>query len=156
MAATSKRRPRVKNARSPYSRQTNLVTANAKNVETVAAPAPARQIAPAARADSTLRLRIEHRFEEAEVFVWVDDKLAYNQTVGGIVKKKMVLFKGVEGYQSDFIRVAAGEHHFRVRLHASDDSYDQTASLSGSLPQEGERQLLIQGEKHKPVHLSMQ
>jgi hypothetical protein len=103
-----------------------------------------------------LRLRVEHRFEQAEVFIWVDDKLAYNQTVDGTVKKKMVLFKGVEGHQSDFIRVAPGEHRLRVRVHASDDSYDQTATLSGSLPQEGERQLFIQCEKHKPVHLTMQ
>lgn len=113
-------------------------------------------IGSATRPDSTLRLRIEHRFEQAELFLWVDDKLAYNRTVDGVVKKKMGLFKGVEGYQSDFIRVAPGEHRFRVRLHAVDDSYDQTASISGSLPQEGERQLLIQGEKHKPVHLIMQ
>jgi hypothetical protein len=90
------------------------------------------------------------------VFVWIDDKLAYNQTVGGAVKKKMVLFKGVEGHQSDSVRVASGEHRFRVRVHASDDSYDQTATLSGSLPHEGERQLLIECAKHKPVHLSMQ
>ena len=122
----------------------------------MAAPASPRQIAYPSRAESTLRLRVEHRFEQAEVFIWIDDKLAYNQTVGGIVKKKMGLFKGVEGYQSDFLRVAPGEHRFRVRVHATDDSYDQTASLSGSLPQEGERQILIQCEKHKPVRLSMQ
>lgn len=147
---------RTKRDRGPYARQTNLVTARTNKVETVATKPSLQQIASTTRSEATLRLRIEHRFEQAEVFLWVDDKLAYNQTLSGLVKKKMVLFKGVEGYQSDFIRVAPGEHHFRVRLHAVDDSYDQTASIAGSLPQEGERQLFIQGEKHKPVHLVMQ
>jgi serine/threonine protein kinase len=147
---------RTKHAKGPYTQKRNPVSAKTNKIETVAANPSKQQIGAATRPDSTLRLRIEHRFEQAEVFLWVDDKLAYNQTVGGVVKKKMVLFKGVEGYQSDFIRVAAGEHHFRVRLHALDDSYDQSANISASLPQEGERQLFIQGEKHKPVHLSMQ
>ncbi|HVO64219.1 MAG TPA: serine/threonine-protein kinase [Terriglobales bacterium] len=144
---------RTGNAAGPYVRK-NVVIA-AKNVETAAA-APPRQIAYAARSDATLRLRIEHHFAQAEVLVWVDDKLAYKQALDGVVKKKMVLLKGVEGYQSDSIPVASGHHRFRVRVHASDNSYDQTASIFGSLPQEGERQLLIQCEKHKPVHLSVQ
>lgn len=146
----------TKRAKGPDARHRNPVTAKTNRIETVAAKPSMQPIGSATRPDSTLRLRIEHRFEQAELFLWVDDKLAYNRTVDGVVKKKMGLFKGVEGYQSDFIRVAPGEHRFRVRLHAVDDSYDQTASISGSLPQEGERQLLIQGEKHKPVHLIMQ
>lgn len=144
---------RVKSVR--HSRPKNLVVADGTNVDTIAA-APARHQIEAAHSTATLRLRVEHRFQQAEVFVWVDDKLAYDQTVGGVVKKRMVVFKGVEGYQSDWVRVAAGEHRIRVRVHATDDSYDQTGTIAGSLPQEGERQLLIQCEKRKPVRLSMQ
>jgi serine/threonine-protein kinase len=151
---------RIKSATSPSAKSKrkgkSLVVAEKNKTPSAAAPAATQPIAYPVRPDSTLQLRIEHRFQEAEVFVWIDDKLAYNQTVGGAVKKKMVLFKGVEGHQSDSVRVASGEHRFRVRVHASDDSYDQTATLSGSLPHEGERQLLIECAKHKPVHLSMQ
>ncbi len=154
-AATPPEVRKARRTRGPHARS-NVVTARTEKVETLAASAPAQQIAYSARPEATLRLRIEHRFAQAEVFVWIDDKLAYNQTVDGIVKKKMVLFKGVEGYQSDSIRATSGDHRLRVRVHASDDSYDQTASISASLPHEGERQLLIQCEKHKPVHLSMQ
>lgn len=143
---------RVKSVR--HSRPKNLVVADGSTVDTIVA-APARHQIEAAHS-ATLRLRVEHRFQQAEVFVWVDDKLAYDQTVGGIVRKRMVVFKGVEGYQSDWVRVAAGEHRIRVRVHATDDSYDQTGTIAGSLPQEGERQLLIQCEKRKPVRLSMQ
>lgn len=144
---------RVKSVR--HSRPRNSVVADGTNVDTIVA-APARHQIETARSAATLRLRVEHHLQQAEVFVWVDDKLAYDQTVGGIVKKRMVVFKGVEGYQSDWIRVAAGEHRIRVRVHATDDSYDQTGTIAGNLPQEGERQLLIQCEKHKPVRLSMQ
>lgn len=144
---------RVKSVR--HSRPRNSVVADGTNVDTIVA-APARHQIETARSTATLRLRVEHHLQQAEVFVWVDDKLAYDQTVGGIVKKRMVVFKGVEGYQSDWIRVAAGEHRIRVRVHATDDSYDQTGTIAGNLPQEGERQLLIQCEKHKPVRLSMQ
>jgi len=152
---------RVKSAARPSAKtkttkRKSLVVADTNKMPSAGAPVATQPIAYPVRADSTLQLRIEHRFQEAEVFVWIDDKLAYNQTVGGAVKKKMVLFKGVEGHQSDSVRVASGEHRFRVRVHASDDSYDQTATLSGSLPHEGERQLLIECAKHKPVHLSMQ
>jgi hypothetical protein len=110
----------------------------------------------ASTASATLRLRIEHRFQQAEVFVWLDDRLTYHQSVDGTVKKRMVLFKGMEGYQSDSVRVTPGEHRLRVRVHASDDSYDQTNTIAGSLPPDGERQVLIQCEKHKPLRLSMQ
>ena len=54
------------------------------------------------------------------------------------------------------VRVTPGEHRLRVRVHASDDSYDQTNTIAGSLPPDGERQVLIQCEKHKPLRLSMQ
>jgi len=126
-----------------------------EGVEVRSMPAPTR-----VRADeltpSTLQVRVEHRFRQAEVIIWIDDKLAYDHTLDGTVKKRMVVFKGVEGYQSDSMRAAAGEHRFRVRVHSTDNTYDQTASVSGTLPKEGERQLLIQCEKKKPIRLSLQ
>ncbi|MBV9483889.1 MAG: hypothetical protein JO249_24540 [Acidobacteria bacterium] len=124
--------------------------------KTVAAPQPAEEGETSGLPGATLRLRIEHHFHQAEVFIWVDDGLAYDQTVDGAVKKKMVVFRGVEGHQSNSLRVAPGEHRFRVRVHATDDSSDQTGTITGELPQEGERQLLILCKKHKPIRLSIQ
>jgi eukaryotic-like serine/threonine-protein kinase len=140
----------------PRKNRSNVVRATSPDVRTISTAAPARQIQVASTASATLRLRIEHRFQQAEVFVWLDDRLTYHQSVDGTVKKRMVLFKGMEGYQSDSVRVTPGEHRLRVRVHASDDSYDQTNTIAGSLPPDGERQVLIQCEKHKPLRLSMQ
>jgi serine/threonine-protein kinase len=119
-----------------------------------AAPVPVRA-RTAERPTSTLRLRVEHRFQQAEVVVWIDDKLAYDQIVGGIVKKRMVVFKNVEGYQSDSLHIPAGEHRFRIRVHSADDSYDQTATISGVLPKDGERQLLVECEKKSHLRLTL-
>ena len=105
---------------------------------------------------ATLRLRVEDRLSQAEVILWIDDKLAYDQTVGGVVKKRMVVFKGVEGYQSDSLQILSGDHRFRVRVHSGDNSYDQTAVISGTLPSQAERLLFIQCEKKKPLRLTLQ
>ena len=119
-----------------------------------AAPLPVRT-RTLDRPTSTLRLRVEHRFQQAEVVIWIDDKLAYDQIVGGIVKKRMVVFKNVEGYQSDSLHIPAGEHRFRIRVHSGDDSYDQTATISGVLPKDGERQLLVECEKKSHLRLTL-
>jgi hypothetical protein len=145
---------RAKTAPRRPSKQRNLIfAANGGTPSTAVAPSP---VEASPKPQAMLRLRIEHRFQQAQVFLWVDDKLTYDQPVDGVVRKRMVVFKGVEGYQSDSVRLVPGEHRFRVRVHAADDSYDQTGTISATLPQEGERQLLIQCEKHKPVHLTIQ
>ena len=105
----------------------------------------------AGRATSTLHLRVEHHFPAAEVWVWVDDKLAYSHTLGGKIKKHLVIFKGVEGFESDSLRVGAGDHKFRVRVQSDDKSFDETATITGTLPQDGERALYISCVKHKPL-----
>ena len=38
-------------------------------------------------ADSTLNIRIEHRFSAAELSLWIDDKLAYDRPLRGQIKK---------------------------------------------------------------------
>ena len=105
---------------------------------------------------STLHIRVEHRFPEADVMLWIDDKLAYQHSVGGTVKKRMVVFKAVEGHESDSVRTAAGDHQIRVRVQSTDKSYDDSATISATLPADGERSLRIQCEKHKPIRLSVQ
>ncbi len=118
------------------------------------APAPAASVG--SRALSTLHLRVEHHFPAAEVWVWIDDKLAYSHSLGGKMKKHLVIFKGVEGFESDSLRVPAGDHQFRVRVQSEDKSFDKSATVAGSLPQDGERALHIACEKHKPLALTIE
>jgi hypothetical protein len=53
------------------------------------------------------------------------------------------------------LHIPAGEHRFRIRVHSGDDSYDQTATISGVLPKDGERQLLVECEKKSHLRLTL-
>ena len=81
--------------------------------------------------------------------MWIDDKLTYTHTLGGTVKKRLVVFKGVRGFESESFLVEAGNHNVRVRVQSSDNSYDQTANISGTFPEAGERALGIACGKHE-------
>ncbi len=105
---------------------------------------------------STLQIRVEYHFAAANLFVWVDDKLSYTSSLQGKVKKRVVVFKGIEGYKTDSITVAAGDHRIRVHVRAADDSYDQSSTIAAGLPQNGERVLHIQCDKHKEMRLTLQ
>ena len=141
VAASPKPRPALANASSAVETQTaNLVKATSL----------------AALPISTLHIRVEHRFPAADVMLWIDDKLAYQHSVGGTVKKRMVVFKAVEGHESDSVRITAGDHQIRVRVQSADNSYDDSATISATLPADGERSLRILCEKHKPLRLSLQ
>jgi len=111
------------------------------------ASTPARPSAQAAL--STLHMRVEHHFPEARILMWIDDKLTYTHTLGGTVKKRLVVFKGVRGFESESFLVEAGNHNVRVRVQSSDNSYDQTANISGPFPEAGERALGIACGKHE-------
>jgi serine/threonine protein kinase len=104
---------------------------------------------------STLHMRVEHHFPEAQIFLWIDDKLSYTHALGGTVKKRLVVFKGVQGFESESFRVTAGDHHVRVRVQSGDNAYDQTSNISGTFPEDGERALRIACGKHD-LKLSLQ
>jgi hypothetical protein len=123
----------------------------AREIGAEISPAPAQ---PAAH--STLHIRVEHRFPSAAVLVWVDDQLAYKDSSDGTVKRRMGLFKAIKGYKSDSLRVAAGEHKIRVRVQSSDNAYDRSASITGMVPANAERELRIDCTNRKQIHLTMQ
>jgi len=106
---------------------------------------------------STLRISVEHHFGAAQLSVWVDGKLTYSFLLNGAVKKRMLLFKGVQRYFSDSLEVAGGEHLIRVRVLSADNSYDQSASIRGSFAPGSEKILTTQFDKNnRSMRLSLQ
>jgi serine/threonine protein kinase len=109
-----------------------------------------------ARLMASLHIRVEHRFPAAQVLVWVDDKLAYKESMDGAVKRRMRMFKTVEGYKSGSVQLASGEHRIRVRVQSADSSYDRTGTITAVVPEEGERQLKIDCTNRKQIHLAIE
>jgi serine/threonine protein kinase len=106
---------------------------------------------------STLRISVEHHFGMAHLFVWIDEKLTYSYPLRGAVKKRMLLLKGVQGYFSDSVEVAGGEHLIRVRVLSADNSYDQSGSIRASFAPGSEKVLTSRFDKNnRGMRLSLQ
>jgi serine/threonine protein kinase len=106
---------------------------------------------------STLRISVEHHFGSAYLSGWIDEQLAYSYPLRGTVKRRMFLFKGVQGYFSDSVEVAGGEHLIRVRVLSADNSYDQSGSIRGSFAPGSEKVLTVQfGKDDRGMRLSLQ
>jgi hypothetical protein len=104
-----------------------------------------------------LRISVEHHFGMAHLFVWIDEKLTYSYPLRGAVKKRMLLLKGVQGYFSDSVEVAGGEHLIRVRVLSADNSYDQSGSIRASFAPGSEKVLTSRFDKNnRGMRLSLQ
>jgi len=154
------RAPDAKASSTKRSRPTRLswpVTSNFPGMvqtlrEAAKPPQALRQSLP-----STLRISVEHHFGTAHLSVWIDEKLTYNYSLRGTVKKHMLLLKGVQGYFSDSVEVASGEHLIRVRVLSADNSYDQSGSIRGSFGPGSEKVLTTRFDKNnRGMRLSLQ
>jgi serine/threonine protein kinase len=97
---------------------------------------------------SQLGIAVEHHFVTADLSVWIDDRQSYSHSLRGAIKKRVVLFKGVEGYLYDIVRLTPGDHRIRVRVLSADDSYDESGSISGTFAPGSEKLLAIAFDNH--------
>ncbi len=103
---------------------------------------------PEQSASCQMGIAVEHHFMTADLSVWVDDHASYSHSLRGATKKRVVLFKGVEGYLSDVVQLAPGDHQIRVRVVSADGSYDESDSISGTFAAGSERLLTVDFDKH--------
>jgi serine/threonine protein kinase len=82
-------------------------------------------------ADSTLSIRIEHRFPSADLSLWIDDKLTYEHSLHGQTKKHWNPFR-LDVRETEAVQLAAGKHRLRVRVHSTPEKYEQSATILGS------------------------
>lgn len=107
-------------------------------------------------ADSTLDIQIEHRFPEAELSVWVDDKLAYDEPLRGQVKRRWNPFRG-NIKESESMRIASGKHRVRVRIRSTPEKYEQTETVVASFARNHPATLQISFHGHtKDMQLELQ
>jgi serine/threonine protein kinase len=105
----------------------------------------------------TLDLAVQHQFKDATLFVWVDDKLALTRPLHGGSQKRMVVFNGIRGVDSETLKLPAGKHALRVRALSSDETIDLSRTISSEFVGGGDKSLQVTFDKHNTVmHLSWQ
>src|SRR5581483_3273484 len=75
---------------------------------------------------ATLELALEHHFHEAQISIWVDDKLAFSATSRGAAHKRLFLHGSLEGKESHELQFPSGDHEIKVRVVAAGEQYDNS------------------------------
>ena len=126
-----------------------------KDIDHSAGKAPDSTAPSKAVADSTLNIRIEHRFSAADLSLWIDDKLAYEHPLRGQVKKHWNPFR-LDVRETETVRLAAGKHHIQVRVRSTRDKYDQSGAIWGSFAKDHPTILQINFERQgKAMRLAL-
>jgi eukaryotic-like serine/threonine-protein kinase len=132
----------------PTPKLVRRATVNKLQIVASAAPIPQPANPVVAVAASTLELAIEHQFKDATLSVWIDDQLALTRPLHGESQKKLVVFKGTRGVESESLQISAGTHRLRVRAQSSDESIDLSKTISADFSPGADRTLQISFEKH--------
>jgi serine/threonine protein kinase len=133
----------------------------AVRVERTQAPATSvaranSRVASAAATSATLVIEVDHRFAEAKLSVWVDDRLTYTHILEGTDKKRLVLFHHVQGHEVHAIQLSAGKHRLRVEVAPGGGVSDQSATVAGEFNGGRENVLQVNFDKSGEMNLNLQ
>jgi len=110
--------------------------------------APATQIVVPS---STLDLAVQHQFKDATLFVWVDDTLVLTRSLHGATQKRLVVFNGLRGVESETLNIPAGKHVLRVRALSTDETIDLSKTVSAEFIGGASKSLQVTLDKHNTV-----
>jgi hypothetical protein len=135
-------------APTPVVREPNAIDHSADKLST-------SKEASKAVADSTLNIRIEHRFSAAELSLWIDDNLAYDRPLRGQIKKHWNPFR-MDVRETRTVQLPAGTHRILVRVRSTPEKYDQSATVLGSFSKDHPAILQINFERQgKAMRLAL-
>lgn len=100
---------------------------------------------------STLDLAVQHQFKDATLFVWVDDTLVLTRSLHGAAQKRLVVFNGLRGVESETLNIPAGKHVLRVRALSADETIDLSKTVSAEFIGGASRSLQVTLDKHNTV-----
>jgi len=105
--------------------------------------------------DVTLRIKVQHSFRSGQLWVWVDDDLAYSGKLNGTMKKKFGLIPdSIQGSLSETLQIPSGSHRLTVRTSAEDGTV-QEDKIAGEFAHNSQRTLSVNA-RHSDVSLSWQ
>jgi serine/threonine protein kinase len=97
---------------------------------------------------STLDLAVQHQFKDATLFVWVDDKLVLKRPLHGGAQKKLVVFNGIRGVDSESLKIPAGKHLLRFRALSTDQTADLSKTVSAEFVEGDTKSAQLTFDKH--------
>jgi serine/threonine protein kinase len=100
---------------------------------------------------ATLDIAVQHQFKDATLFVWVDGKLALTRPLHGAAQKKLVVFNGVRGVESETMKVAAGKHVLRFRALSADQTTDLSKTISADFVAGQDKSLQVTFDRHNTI-----
>jgi hypothetical protein len=110
--------------------------------------------APAVTIPATLGIEVDHKFAEAQLSIWVDDRLSYTHTLEGTDKKRLVVFHHVQGHEIHSMQIQPGNHHLRVQVTSESQSSNQ--SVTGAFASGAEKLLRIYFDKRGEMNLNLE
>jgi serine/threonine protein kinase len=106
---------------------------------------------------STLDLAVQHQFKDATLYVWVEDKLILKLPLHGAPQKRLVMFGGIRGAESQTLKIPAGKHGLRFRALSADQTIDLSRTISAEFIGGDTKSLQITIDKHNTeMHLAWQ
>lgn len=100
---------------------------------------------------ATLDIAVQHQFKDATLFVWVDNTLALTRPLHGGMQKKMGLFSGVRGVESDTVKIPAGKHVLRLRALSTDQTTDLSKTVTADFVGGDDKSLQVTFDKHNTI-----
>jgi len=103
-----------------------------------------------------LDIEIEHKFAEAQLSIFVDDRLTYTHQLEGTDKKHLVVFHKVQGHEFHAVQIPPGRHLLRVQVTSSTDLSERSATIEGDFDSGAEKMLRVLFNKTGEMNLSLQ
>lgn len=106
---------------------------------------------------STIDLAVQHQFKDATLYVWVEDKLMLTLPLHGAAQKKLVVFNGIRGVESQSLKVPAGKHVLRFRALSTDQTVDLSKTISAEFVGGDTKSLQLTFDRHNTaMHVAWQ
>jgi serine/threonine protein kinase len=123
-------------------------------------PSSARMAAPSSTASAPaspalLEIEVEHKFTDAHLSIWVDDRLTYTHPLEGTDKKRLVVFHQVQGHEFHAMQLSPGKHLLRVQVSMGAANGEQSGTVAGEFVGGKEKLLHIQFTKQGKMDLSL-
>jgi eukaryotic-like serine/threonine-protein kinase len=134
--------PKIAKITTSKPRRTANVSHSSSNARSASSAKPV--IVPTA----TLELAVRHQFKEATLSVWVDNKIALTRSLHGGTQKRLVVFNGIHGVDSESIEIPAGTHTLRLRAQTSDKAIDISKTVSAQFVGGDVKSLQVSFDRH--------